>query len=158
ANVLQYVDDEGVTVAELHARARTTRDSLAGLQRWGYVRVHDGRVRCTAAGRRAWAVWSPLAALIEARWAERFGPRAIARLRARPGAGGGPPPGPMPASRRIACRTRGGGRAEAPSPGPPPAGSPPGADLSLRLAHALLAFTLDFERESALSLAISANP
>jgi len=37
ANVLQYPDEDTVTVGELHARARTTRPLLGGLRRWGYV-------------------------------------------------------------------------------------------------------------------------
>src|SRR5262249_58348952 len=39
----------------------------------------------------------------------------------------------------------------------PPAGGISSADLSVLLSQVLLAFTLDFERESAVSLAIAAN-
>jgi hypothetical protein len=39
ANVLQFVGADGVRLSELEARARTTRHSLSGLQRWGYVAV-----------------------------------------------------------------------------------------------------------------------
>ncbi len=94
SNVMQYVDEEGIRVHELHARARTTRDSLAGLQRWGYVTVRpdqaDARaeppgvdlvVRPTAAGRRAQELWRPLAGLIERRWQARFGADDVNRLR-----------------------------------------------------------------------------
>ena len=35
SNVMQFVGPEGITVHDLHVRARTTRDSLGGLQRWG---------------------------------------------------------------------------------------------------------------------------
>jgi hypothetical protein len=36
-NVMQYLDDEGITVGELHARSKTRADSLAGLERWKYL-------------------------------------------------------------------------------------------------------------------------
>ncbi len=92
ANVLQYLDDEGIRVGELHARSRTTADSLAGLERWRYVvvtppaassgaRRDNLLVRPTAAGKQARAVWAPLAAEVEARWVLRFGGEAIADLR-----------------------------------------------------------------------------
>ena len=37
ANVLQYVDEDGTTVADLRARAGTDQLLLSGLRRWGYV-------------------------------------------------------------------------------------------------------------------------
>src|SRR5262245_63996448 len=36
ANVLQYLDGDGLTADELHARTRPTLDSVTGHQRWGY--------------------------------------------------------------------------------------------------------------------------
>ena len=56
--------------------------NLPGLRRWGYVTVEaDGRIAPTRAGRRAQAVWTPLAAEVEAQWAERFGRDVVGRLR-----------------------------------------------------------------------------
>jgi len=94
SNVMRYVGDEGVRIADLHEMVRTTRDSLSGLQRWGYVIVEPGVsqsatrprrsdlvVRPTAAGRRARAVWEPLGRVVEQRWSERFGSRTIDDLR-----------------------------------------------------------------------------
>jgi len=93
ANVMRYVDAAGVRVDELHARARTERDSLAGLRRWGYVTFDpppagsqkapalDAVVRPTASGRKAQELWRPLAGAIEDRWRERFGMDRIYALR-----------------------------------------------------------------------------
>ena len=88
-NVMRFVPEEGVRVDELHRSARTTKDSLTGLQRWRYVTVSpdaDGRagqavVRPTAAGSRAQEVWRPLASLIEQRWRSRLGSEELDRLR-----------------------------------------------------------------------------
>ena len=101
ANVLQYVGDDGVPVGELAERARTSRLSLDGLQRWGYVTVDGGSgvsggsrvqrgnesvVRMTAAGRKAGEIWRPLAAEVEGRWRSRFGEDTVASLREALGA------------------------------------------------------------------------
>jgi hypothetical protein len=71
-----------VDLDELEARARTRQDSLGGLQRWVHVVVEAGRVRSTAAGRRAPAVWPPLVPLIEARGEARVGSEQLCDLRA----------------------------------------------------------------------------
>jgi len=103
ANVLRYIDDDGVRYDELVERARTSRLSLGGLKRWRYIALDPdsgtGRggsagiklgdetlVRLTPAGRRACEVWRPLAAEIETRWASRFGPHAVTDLRESLGA------------------------------------------------------------------------
>jgi len=39
ANVLQYVDSDGLSVAALRERARTSQLLLEGLRRWRYVRL-----------------------------------------------------------------------------------------------------------------------
>ncbi len=174
ANVLQYVEPDGVRVDRLHERAGTTSDSLAGLRRWGYLRVDPPTeggpgdrvsgtsvVRVTAAGRRAQAVWRPLAGEIEARWRDRAGGGPIGQLsRAleaildrsevdlprylpviNPTNNGRLEPLLLPADRPAADRYQPGGR----------------PDLSVLLARVLLVFTLDFETESRISLPVSAN-
>jgi DNA-binding MarR family transcriptional regulator len=97
ANVLQYVDDDGVMVGDLAERARTSRLSLGGLKRWRYITLDPdsgtGRtgsagikvsdetvVRLTAAGRKAGEIWRPLAAEVEGRWRSRFGQEAVVAL------------------------------------------------------------------------------
>jgi DNA-binding MarR family transcriptional regulator len=172
SNVMQYVDDDGVGLQDLHARARTTRDSLAGLERWGYLEVQsprpggrspagaDATVHPTAAGRRSREVWRPLAGVVEGRWEERFGVPAVESLRSALQAvvdrTGLDPPDYLP----IVYPTRN-GKAEVPPPLPPgaPRSGPTASrtDLSVLLSHVLLAFTVDFERASRISLPISAD-
>ena len=174
-NVMRHVDAEGVTVQELHARARTRRDSLGGLQRWGYVVVtpasSDPRrartappkagdlVRPTAAGRNAQAVWRPLAAEVEARWRTRFGELWIEVLRRSLQAVVDQFEVDLPLYLPIVYPTNN-GKADVPEPrGGEGAGGAGGAglDLSALLSRALLHFTIDFERQSRISLPISAN-
>ena len=77
----------------LAVEARLT--NLAGLERWGYVTVEPdpadrrprppqgglGSFARPARGRAAQEVWRPLEAVIEGRWAERFGRDAVDHLR-----------------------------------------------------------------------------
>ena len=177
-NVMRHVGADGVTVQELHARARTRRDSLGGLQRWGYVVVtpasSDARrartappkagdlVRPTAAGRNAQAVWRPLAAEVEVRWRTRFGEKRIEVLRRALQAVVDQFAVDLPLYLPIVYPTNN-GRADVPEPRG--AGDSGGSgvsggarlDLSALLSQTLLAFTIDFERQSRISLPISAN-
>ncbi|MFZ0787700.1 MAG: MarR family winged helix-turn-helix transcriptional regulator [Candidatus Acidiferrales bacterium] len=170
-NCMQFVGEEGVTVGELERLARTTTN-LNGMERWRYIDVapdpadrrpkpprRDWVIRATIAGRKAREIWEPLFGAIEARWRERFGKDEIAQLRkslwdvARqldvelpdclPILGYGlfsrvpEKSGAVPAERSD----------EAGSQLPLPA----------LLARVLLAFAIEFERDSDVSLAISAN-
>ena len=166
ANFMQFVGADGVPLHEVDDLARIT--NLAGLQRWGYIRVGpdpaDGRpapprrdwiVRPTRAGRRAQEMWEPLAGTIEDHWRARFGGPAITVLRdalqapATQLGAGLPRYLPVVKHQMFADIARLRPR--------PPAGGSSHADLSVLLSQVLLAFTLDFERESAVSLAIAAN-
>jgi DNA-binding MarR family transcriptional regulator len=166
ANFLQFVPGDGVPLREVDDLARIT--NLAGLQRWGYVTVGpdpaDGRpapprrdwiVRPTRAGRRAQEMWEPLAGIIEDRWRARFGGPAITVLRdalqalATQLGAGLPRYLPVVNNELFADITRLRPR--------PAAGGSSSAGLSVLLSQVLLAFTLDFERDSAVSLAIAAN-
>ena len=177
ANVMQYVGGEGISVGELHARSRTTADSLNGLERWNYVVVTPaaaasgvGRasrqqavVRATSAGGDARAIWIPLAAEVEARWVRRLGREAVEDLR-----------GELEVVRRqfevelpqylpIVAPTQNGKAGEALLSEPAGAvggtGSGPTRppDLSVLLAQVLLQFALDYEAEARVSLTIAAN-
>ncbi len=168
-NCLRFVGEEPITVAELKRLART-ETNLDGMRRWGYVtidgtarRIHKSRpgpdavLRATERGLQAREVWTPIAGLIEHRWRERFGVEHVGRLkdallavvsRLDPGL-----PDCLPIL-GLNLASRG------PDPALPPRPTPehlPTLSLSALLSKALLSFALDYERESALSLAVSAN-
>jgi methyltransferase (TIGR00027 family) len=168
-NCMRFVGQEPITVAELERLARTSTN-LDGMRRWGYItidgtakKVHPGRpgpgavLRATPRGLQAREVWQPMSGLIERRWRERFGAGQVGRLRDAllavvssldPGlpdclpilgqdlASRGPDPALPPRSGRVDLA---------------------GLPLSALLSRVLLSFALDCERESALSLAVSAN-
>jgi hypothetical protein len=182
SNFLRFVDDGGIAVGELVEVAGLQKgrvlSTLGGMERWRYVFVASARarrpprakregwgsarglrsdwvVRRTPAGRTAAAIWPELFGEIEARWEERFGADAVDELRT--------------ALRAIVARID----VELPE-FLPVVGSADGmaADIPLRerrraaadtlhlaalLSQALLAYTLDFERRSELSLPLAAN-
>jgi len=173
ANFMRFVSEQGVSVGTLRALAGVPKEAIdSQLTRmekwWGYVVVEpdpadtrpkpprrDWLVRPTPAGRRARQVWEPLAGVIEERWRQRFGTDEIGGLREslQPLVSqlGAELPHYLPVGAttvtpivdRVAAGADG-------SIAPPP-------DLSVLLSQLLLAFTIDFERESALPLAVSAN-
>jgi DNA-binding MarR family transcriptional regulator len=170
ANFMQYIDADGVPLAELEGLDRIT--NLAGMKRWGYITVApalageltepprpDLVIRPTRAGRKAQAIWRPLAGEIEQRWKERFGDEQVGRLRESLEALVQrfdielPQYLPVVAIHMFAGIEKLHGRV------PPVPGSANGArpDLSVLLAKVLLMFTVDFEGESNLSLPTSAN-
>ena len=167
ANFMQFVGADGVPLRELDDLAQMT--NLAGLERWGYIAVQpdpadggpapprrDWIVAPTAAGRRAQEVWQPLAGVIEDRWRARFGAGEITVLRDALAAliaqfdAELPPYLPVVKHEMFADISRFRAR-------PPAVGAGREADLSVLLAQVLLAFTLDFERDSPVSLAVGAN-
>jgi DNA-binding MarR family transcriptional regulator len=168
---MRFVGEEGVTVGELENLART-ETNVNGMERWGYIVVEpdpaDRRpkpprsswvIHATPKGQKAQEKWRPLFGVIETRWEERFGEGGIGQLRESlwalisqfdvelpdclPILGyglfsrGPDPKRPSTARREDNIGSR-----------------PP---LSALLSRALLAFAIEFERESDLSLAISAN-
>ena len=157
-NCLRFVGDEGITARELEKLARTGTN-LDGMRRWGYVAIEDTTrprmrwvLRATPNGQRAREIWRALLPEIEERWNHRFGVTAMNRLRAAlrefalqldPGL-----PDCMPIL-QYGLTTN----------GPPrPHTAEQASDLlPALLARALVAFALEFERESEVSLAICAN-
>ncbi len=97
ANGLRLIDEEGVTVDQLQARARA-RCNIGGLERWGWISVGDvgpkrrdgygsGRgvkgstvLRPTRAGSYARRLWPRIVAEVEQRWRGRFGSEVIGSL------------------------------------------------------------------------------
>jgi DNA-binding MarR family transcriptional regulator len=164
-----------VQLGEMERLART-RTNLAGMQRWRYITVTPGPkdrggkrpgpeavVRATEGGRRAQEVWGPLFGVIDDRWRERFGEDAIANLRTAlsaivdrveldlpdclPILGYG-----LFSSGRLGADTF--------LPRDDESANPDGdanLPLSSLLSRVLLAFAVDFEEGSRLSLAMSAN-
>jgi DNA-binding MarR family transcriptional regulator len=174
SNLLHFVGD-GVTVGELVAAVGLPKQHalsrLGGVERWGYVSVGtSGRdregygsargtkdawqVRFTPAGERAVAIWPALPDEIEARWLERFGAveldGLVESLRAADEALDMSLPDFLPV-----VSSSNGMALEAPSVSERRA--PEDLPLVVLLAHALMAYTLDFEGSSTLSLPLSAN-
>jgi DNA-binding MarR family transcriptional regulator len=175
SNLMQFVTEEGVSVGELQRLARTAMLLLRGMERWGYITVEPGPsdrrsnaprpewvVRATRKGLRAQQVWRPLLGVIEERWRERFGTPEISRLRESlsvlvsqfdvelpeylPVLGYGLLAEVYNSEKRA--------QGMAPAPGD---GVESRLPLTALLSQALLAFTIEYERESQVSLAIGAN-
>ena len=153
ANFLRYVGDGARSLSDVREEACITSKTLHvvtnGMERWGYVTLGPGKgearpVSPTANGRRATATWTPLPDEVDGRWAELRPP-----LRDFPLQGDDRFPRFLPIARYEA-----GLRAEVPD------GERRGHnDLSVGelLAQVLLAFTVEYEEESEVSLAVGAN-
>jgi DNA-binding MarR family transcriptional regulator len=174
SNFLRFVPEEGTTIGELKRLLPMPDMSMQNWvtrmsQWWGYVAVEpkpagkssrrsspDALVRPTAGGRKAIEVWRTLDKVIEDRWRDRFGNDAINRLREALSAivrqidvelPHGLPILGYGLYSQMPEYTR-------PSPGEPVIAKLPLAPL---LSQVLLWFAVEFERESPVSLAISAN-
>ena len=175
SNCMQFVGEEGITVGKLEDLA-CTRTNLNGMERWGYVVVEpdpadsrpkpprtDWLIRATPAGRKAQEVWRPLFGAIEKRWRARFGNDKIEHLRESLGALIRLLDVELPDCLPILgyglfSKEPDRKRRAHPEPGPTrPGNSLRSLPLSALLSRVLLAFALEFEGESDLSLAISAN-
>ena len=171
-NCMRFVDAQGVTVGELRELART-ETNLNGMERWGYVTVAPDPaaggpkppprskwvIHATSKGRQAREMWQTLRGVIEKRWQERFGKTAIDELRRSllalvsqidltlpdclPILGYGL----FSKDRVLEGRSpHQGGRENLSS-----------LALSALLSKVLLAFAIEFEQDSEVSLAIGAN-
>jgi DNA-binding MarR family transcriptional regulator len=177
SNFLRFVGD-GTAVDELVAASGLQKarvlSTLGGLERWRYVTVgaaskakrdgwgsargirDDWIVRLTTAGRKAAAIWPSLFGEIEGRWQERFGTDAIDELRSSLRAIVDRIDVELPeylpivnsADGMVAGLTRQEKRDD---------GDASALLLVALVSQVLLAYTLDFERKSELSLPLSAN-
>ena len=167
ANFMQFVPPGGVRLRDVTALAAIT--NLGGLERWGYVTVRpdpaddrakpprlDWVVRPTAAGQQAQHIWRPLTAEIERRWRDRFGADQLAALTRE--------------LRAVADRT---GLVLPPylpvtgvypvdhdhwlAAGQQAAGAGADGGLPALLSRVLLAFAIDVERQSRLTMVVGAN-
>jgi DNA-binding MarR family transcriptional regulator len=177
-NFLRLVPDDGISIGELAGRAGIPTDRLhwyLATERWGCISVEGPEgarpkrtghgqairprlewvIRLTREGVRANAVWEPLHDVIEDRWRERFGEDAVAALASALGAIEAELNQRLPNALPVVGPATG-MRVHVPEFGHEVAITP--ADtLSAALARVLLAFTIEYERQSDLSLALSAN-
>jgi DNA-binding MarR family transcriptional regulator len=156
SNFMRYLPKEGTAPGGVE----DLNGNLGGLQRWGYVTVDSETrvIRPTRAGRMAQAIWSRLDEVVDSRWTKRFGTPANADLRESLGGIVARLPQDLP--RYLPIVTPGNGlRTKQPQfalAHTPPAG-PGSLDLPALLSRLLLAFTLEYETASELSLPIGAN-
>ena len=173
ANCLQFLDEAPISVRDLERLARAATN-LDGMRRWGYIRLSpppqrpyskrpDGGwfIAPTPLGKVAQESWRALPQLIEQRWRERFGPGEVSGLRdvllkinlgldvAYPDF--------LPILGYGLFTLGRGPRANRTMP--PASDAPLTADspLTALLSRLLCGFAYDFERDSPISLAISAN-
>jgi DNA-binding MarR family transcriptional regulator len=156
-NCLRFVDDDGITLDELLRRAHV-RPNLAGMERWGYLRVDPAThtIRATRSGLQARAIWEPLFAELEERWRSRFGLARISGLRTALVALLDAIDLNLPEALPILRTGLLNHLAQAPRP-PAAAAARARLPLSALFSQVLLAFALHYERTSELSLAIGAN-
>ena len=168
SNVMQYLDGEGISVGELHARSRTRADSLTGLERWKYAGrgrpagrtcgppppAERPQARLAPAGGRRGGSMGPALWPGDHRGSSSGAPGGACAVRGRVAA---VPPDRLPDAERQgrevaagSSRPRSDARSDQPGPGIP-------YDLSVLLAQVLLRFALDYEADAKVSLTIAAN-
>ena len=177
SNFMRFVGG-GVTVGDLPTVAGLPKarllSTLGGLERWGYLSVvppdrsaetrregwgsaralrSDWIVRPTPAGRAAQEIWPALLDEVDHRWEERFGSDAIKELRGSLQAIVGRIEIELPEYLPIV----GGANGMRADLTPRERTGTDATHLSALLAQALLAYTLDYEDASELSLPLSAN-
>ena len=162
-HLMQYVPSEGIDAKELYRRTRLPPKAFRTLlirmsKWWGYLSVRESFVQPTPGGLKALEEWRPLTDVIEKRWQDRFGRDLIDPLRRElqnivsktaPDC-----PDYLPIlgyellSLTPASKSSGAGKTGSISRS--------GA-LSVLLSKSLLAFAVEFEHDSGLSLAVCAN-
>ncbi len=167
-NCLRWVPEQGIAVREVERLAGTTTN-WNGMERWGHIYFEpspDDRrpkppqsamiVRATGRGRDGQEVWRVLIPEIEARWRERFGAAALEKVRKLLLAIASELDPNLPDCLPI---LKYGLFSEGPKAAKGTSGRMDLESLPLPalLARVLLAFALEYERDSPVSLAISAN-
>jgi DNA-binding MarR family transcriptional regulator len=171
SNCMKFIPEEGIRAIDLVRRART-RTNFRGMARWGYITVRrdpsDPRpkppraewiVRASEKGLNAQKIWRPLFAAIEKRWERRFGKNEIGRLRQSLIALLNQIDLDLPDCLPILqfglfSRTRGNFKRRPQTKRDEDVSRLP---LSTLLSRVLLAFAIEFEHDSDLSLAICAD-
>jgi hypothetical protein len=173
ANCLQFLGESPMAVRDLQRLARSSTN-LDGMRRWGYIKLSPSAekpnskrpneswlIELTAAGRRSQESWRPLPQLIEQRWRDRFGPDEVSSLRGvlsefNLGLDVAYPDFMPILGYGLFTRGRGPG-AERSMPVATEAPLTTDSPLTALMSRPLCAFAYDFEQDSPLSLAISAN-
>lgn len=161
---LRYVPDQGIPAKELYRLTgmspKAFRTFLIRMSKWwGYVTVSELFVHPTPGGLKALETWRPLTADIEKRWRERFTGALIDKLRdtmlSIVDKGARDYPDVLPILGYWLLSEIPDSKPQAPDK----AGtiSPSNDALPILFSKLLLAFAVQFERESGLSLAVSAN-
>ncbi len=158
SNCLRYVGEEGVSVQCLPQLART-ETNMHGMQRWGWIRVGPDRViRPTRAACRAREIWPSVLDNVEERWRQRFGNEAVEKLRASLSALAGRLDSNLPDCLPILGYGLTTQLAPHKKRTVKDCGAViPEATLAALLSKVLLAFALEFESKSKVSMAIVAN-
>jgi DNA-binding MarR family transcriptional regulator len=166
-NCMQFLDETGMSARELVRRARA-KTNFRGMYRWGYISLKapaDGGVKAPkaewivrpkAGGRTAQEIWKPLLGDVEDRWKARFSKGVIEQLREALAAIERQLELDLPDCMPILgyglfSNGKKYGKRRADSE------NAKAVRLPVLLARVLLAFALEFESESELSLAMSAN-
>jgi DNA-binding MarR family transcriptional regulator len=167
-NLLQFVADGPVSFRTLAARALTAEAGITAwlgcLERWGVVELQPGKragfgsgrgiradwpVRLTASGEAAVRIWPGLIPEIDARWSRRFGDDATTLRRSL-----------EVIEQQIDLELPQGlpvAILKLPDFGPRKSPAEGGLPLPVLLSQVLLAFALDFERESQAPISLCAN-
>jgi DNA-binding MarR family transcriptional regulator len=169
SNGMRFVSTDGIPAATMAALPV----NFNGLQRWRYLycrpdpgaaddaRLAESVIRPTRDGMRAQAIWSALDGVVDLRWQDRFGAGLTGglreSLRAVADQIAAEADGPMPFYLPVVGYGDGMRTRRDHGTFPPPVFTPGESDLSVLLSRVLLAFTLDYEAASKLSLAIGAN-
>jgi hypothetical protein len=167
-NMLQFLADGPVSVRTLALRGLTTEAGVTAglgcLERWGFVALQPGRragfgsgrgiradwlVQLTASGETAVTLWPKLTVDIDARWSKRFGDDA-SNLRHALEAIEHQVDLELPQGLPMALL-------KLPKFGPRISAVEAGLPLPVLLSRVLLAFALDFERESQTPISLCAN-
>ena len=171
ANFMRFVSEDGITIQQLSEQAgypkSKTHPSLSGMTRWRYVTITpdnpdanlkrpkpNWHIYPTEMGLQAAAIWKPLFAEIEQNWESRFGKVEITNLRNSLIALINQFDRKLPHYFSV-LYPRDGMRAVIPDT--PDSDAPADLNLPSLLSQATHAFTLDFEQNTKLSLALRAN-
>jgi DNA-binding MarR family transcriptional regulator len=174
---LQFVPSSGITIGRLQPLVGLSHKGMQVWltrlsQWWGYLRVvpdpADPRpnvpraewlVHPTTAGAQAQEIWRPLGGIVERRWADRFGKDTVSSIRDSLGSmfqrlhSGLPDSLPILGYGLFTA----GPEPEWQQPGGPDEVSTTQLPLSALFSRVLYALASEYERESSVSMAISAN-